>query len=79
MVVYIIPIYFGSYKNREFFGTKKMMSFFFPKKTFIKVSTTANLKFAVISGVLKLVKIIFLFNCLRKLVRNLLEKIVICI
>ena len=76
-VVYI-PIYFGNYKNREFFGTKRMMSFF-PKKTFIKVSTTANLKFAVISGVLKLVKIIFLFNCLRKLVRNLLEKIAICI
>ena len=77
---YIIPIYFGNYKNRQFFGTKKENDvIFFQKRHFIKVSTTANLKFAVISGVLKLVKIIFLFNCLRKLVRNLLEKIVICI
>ena len=46
------------------------------EKTFIIISTTANLEFAVISGVLKLVKarLVFFFNCL-KLVRNFLEKI----
>ena len=62
--------------ERGIFGTKRNMSIISKKTFIITVSTTANLKFAVISGVLKLVKLkISFFQLLERFVRNFLEKI----